>query len=163
MREEVFIDATQDVFGAIRLIAQANRADEVNEFAEPLLVETGARVIFRQDTFERWVYVFDGDHRIVNQFADGGLLGVVLQVRPARFGRYPKNVDGAILVGVFGVGALALLRDELRAIFLERIGNVFEKDQTEDDVFVFRRVHIVAQLVSRRPQRGFKTKVRAVR
>jgi hypothetical protein len=34
-------------------------------------------------------------------------------------------------------------------VFLEGVGDVFEEDEAEDDVLVFRRVHVVAQLVGR--------------
>jgi hypothetical protein len=41
-------------------------------------------------------------------------------------------------------------------VFLEGVRNVFEKDETEDNVLVFSRVHVVAQLVSSEPELGLK-------
>jgi hypothetical protein len=78
-------------------------------------------------------------HGVVHDLADGGLLRLCLQVRPARLGRDPEDALGAVLVGVFGVGALGRLGEKLRVAFLEGIGNVLEEDETEDDVLVFRR------------------------
>jgi len=46
--------------------------------------------------------------------------------------------------------------DEFCAVLLEGIGDVFEEDEAEDDVFVFRRVHVVAQLVGGEPEFGLK-------
>jgi hypothetical protein len=49
LRQEIFVDAAEDVAGAVGRAAEADVADEVDQLAEPLLVEAGARVIFRQD------------------------------------------------------------------------------------------------------------------
>jgi hypothetical protein len=46
-------------------------------------------------------------------------------------------------------------------VFLEAVGDVFEKDEAEDDVLVFRRVHVVAELVGGEPELGFKSEVSA--
>jgi hypothetical protein len=46
--------------------------------------------------------------------------------------------------------------------FLEGIGDVFQKDQPQDDVLVFRRVHIVAHLVGGEPEFGLETEIRPV-
>ena len=41
-------------------------------------------------------------------------------------------------------------------MFLEGVGDVFEEDEAEDDVLVFRRVHVVAQLIGGEPELGFE-------
>src|SRR5439155_18402476 len=51
LAEEVFVDAAEDVFRAVRLVAHADRADEIDEFAEAVFVERGAGVVFRQNPF----------------------------------------------------------------------------------------------------------------
>ena len=38
--------------------------------------------------------------------------------------------------------------------FLDGVGDVFEEDEAEDDVLVFRRVHVVAELVGGKPELG---------
>ena len=43
---------------------------------------------------------------------------------------------------------------------LERVGNVLEKDQPQDDVLVLGRVHVVAQRIGGLPELGFKPEVR---
>ena len=48
LREEVLVDAAQDVLGAVLLVAQADVADQVDELAEALLVQPRAGVILRQ-------------------------------------------------------------------------------------------------------------------
>jgi hypothetical protein len=42
---------------------------------------------------------------------------------------------------------------------LEGIGNVFEEDQAEDDVLVFRRVYVVADRVGVGPELGFESEI----
>ena len=49
-----------------------------------------------------------------------------------------------------------LAGEELGVVFLEGVGDVFEEDQAEDDVLVFRRVHVVAKLVGHQPELLFK-------
>jgi hypothetical protein len=44
---------------------------------------------------------------------------------------------------------------------LECIRDVLEKDQTEDGVLVFRRVHVVSQCIGSLPELGFKTQIGA--
>ena len=46
--------------------------------------------------------------------------------------------------------------------FLERIGDIFQEDQAEDDVLVLRRVHVVTELVGGQPELGFKAEVGTV-
>ena len=41
-------------------------------------------------------------------------------------------------------------------MFLEGVGDVFEEDEAEDDVLVFRRVHVVAELVGGEPELGLE-------
>jgi hypothetical protein len=167
--EEIFVNASEQIDGAMRLLAFArggerDRADEVNQFAEAMFVEARPRVIFWQHTFETRIIAFDGDHRVIDDFANGGLLGAVLQITPARSGRNPKNIFSFVFVLIFGIRAfvIAFARDEFGAVFLERVGNVFEKNQAEDDVLVFRRVHVVAEFVGGEPELGFESDVGSV-
>jgi hypothetical protein len=80
------------------------------------------------------------------------LLGLGLEVRPARFGRHPKDVQRPILVCVLRVGALVLLGLKLRVLRLKSVGDVLEEDQAEDDVLELAGVHAAAQGVGHPPQ-----------
>ncbi len=44
---------------------------------------------------------------------------------------------------------------------LESVGDVFEEDQAEDDVFVLRRIHIVVEAVGHLPQLGLEAEIGA--
>ena len=61
--------------------------------------------------------------------------------------------------GSSGSAPSALLRFELGVLRLERVGDVLEEDQAEDDVLVLGRVHVVAQRVGRLPQVGLEAEV----
>ena len=106
--EEVFVDAAENVLGAIRFVAQADGADEVDEFAEAVLVERRAGVVFGQHAFEARVVALDGDHGVVHDLADGRLLGAVLEMRPAGVRGHPEDVFGAVFVGIFGIRRLRI-------------------------------------------------------
>ena len=134
--------------------------DQVDQFAQHHLVERGPGVILRQDALEAVVGLLDRDHRLVDQLADGGLLGVGLKMRPARLLRHPEDVFGEIFVGVFGgVGVFGQQRGTL---CLEGVRNVLEEDQAERDVLVVGRLHVAAQLVGRLEQLRLEAKVAAV-
>lgn len=51
----------------------------------------------------------------------------------------------------------ALTGDQLRVVLVEGVGDEFDEDETEGDMLVFRRVHIVAEFVSGAPELGFET------
>jgi hypothetical protein len=44
-------------------------------------------------------------------------------------------------------------------VFVEAVGDVFEENEAEDDVLVFRRVHVVAELVGGEPELGLEAEV----
>ncbi len=74
--EEVFVNAPEQIDGAVGLLAlagsdEADGGDEVDEFAEALLVEAGAGVVLGEDAFEARVVALDGDHGVVHGLADG--------------------------------------------------------------------------------------------
>ena len=93
------------------------------------------------------------------QLADGRLLGLALEMRPAGFLRHPEDVFGAVFVGIFGVGPFVLGCQKLLVHLLERVGDVLQEDQPQDDVLILRRIHVVAELVGGEPQLGLESKV----
>ena len=158
--EEIFIDAPDDVLGTALLVAQPDGGDEVNDAAETLLVQMRAGVFFGQDAFERGVVALDGDHGAIEQLADGRVFGAALQVRPSGFGRHPEDVVGGVFVAVFGVGAFFLLQRGVP--LLECVGDVFQENQAQDNVFVFGGVEVAAEFVSGSPKRRLEAKGGAV-
>ena len=125
-----------------------------------MLVERRPAEILRQDSLESWIVPLDGDHRLVDQLADGRLLGVVLQVLPASLRRHPEDVVRPVLVRVFGIGPFAHFGEQFLMPFLKGVGDVLEEDQSEYDVLVLGRIHVVAELVSRQPELGLKAEIR---
>ena len=63
--------------------------------------------------------------------------------------RYPEDIGGEALVLVLGIGpgVLSFSRDELGAVLLEAVGDVLQKDEAEDDMLLFGRVHVVVELI----------------
>ncbi len=152
LREEVFVDLAEDVLGAVGRAAEADIAHQVDELAQALLVEAGPGVVLGQHALQRRVVALDRAHRVVDDLADGRLRRARLEIGPARLLRDPEDVDRAVLVGVLGIGALRRLGFELGVLRLEGVGDVFEEDQSEDDVLVLGGIHVVAQRIRRRPQ-----------
>jgi len=54
---------------------------------------------------------------------------------------------------------LRLLRYQRLVLRLERVGYVLEEDETEHDVLVLSRVHVIAQSIGGGPELGHKAKV----
>ena len=107
---------------------------EVDQLAEHHLVERRAVVVLRQHALEAGVRLLDLGHGVVDQLADGRLLGVRLQMRPARFLGHPEHVLGEVFVRVLGGGGV--LGQQRGALRLEGVRDVLEEDQAERDVLV---------------------------
>ena len=152
--QEVFVDPAEHVLGARFLVAHPDVADHVDELAEPLLVEAGTGVALGQHVLEHGVVALDCGHRVVHEPADDGLLGLGLEMAPARLRRHPEDVLGPILVGVLRIGSLVLLGLESGVHLLEGVGDVLEEDEPENDVLVLGRIHRAAQSVGHAPQFG---------
>src|SRR3989442_3524337 len=75
LAKEVLVDAPEDVLGPAVLVSQPNGRDQVDQLTESLFVECRAGVVLRENAFERRVLLLDGDHGVVDDLADGGLLG----------------------------------------------------------------------------------------
>lgn len=60
---------------------------------------------------------------------------------------------------ILRIGALRHLRLEFRVLRLERVGDVLEEDQAQDDELVLRCVHVVAERVGGSPELGFEAEV----
>jgi hypothetical protein len=130
--------------------------------SEPLLVEARVGVVLGQHALERGVVTLDGKHGVVNDLADGRLLGIGFEMGPARLLGHPKYVNGPVLVRVFRVSSLGAVRFELGVLFFEGVGDVFQENQTEHDVLVLGGVHVGAQRVGGTPELGFETEIRAI-
>jgi hypothetical protein len=90
------------------------------------------------------------------------LLRVGLEVRPAGFLGHPEDIDGPVLVRVLRIGSLVLLGYEPGVLLLEGVGDIFEEDQAEYNVFILGGVHVGAERVGGLPQFPFETKVSSV-
>ena len=84
--------------------------------------------------------------------------GGVTLMSPRDYLWHPKDVGGEVFVFVVRIGVLevALAPDQLLMVFVEGVGDVFEEDEAEEDVLLFRRVHVVAELVGGEPELGFE-------
>ena len=76
---------------------------------------------------------------------------------PAGSLRYPEDVAGQVLVLVLRISTLVGF--QLLALLLEGVGYILQEDQPQYDMLLLRRVHVVAELVRRQPQLGFKAEI----
>jgi len=85
---------------------------------------------------------------------------LVLQVLPARLGRHPEHPLGGVLVAVLqqtfelrasnAVGGQFIV--EFFAPGLERVGDVLQEEQAENDVLVLGGIDLAAQGIGRLPE-----------
>ena len=154
-RQEVLVDAAEHIRGPGSLIAYRDVTDEVDNLAEPLLVERGAGVVLGEHALERRVVALYAGHRLVDKLADGGLPGLGLEMCPARLGRHPEDVVGAVFIRVFRISALLFpFTFEDGVLLLEGIRDIFQKDEAKDDMLVFSGIHAAPQGVGHAPQVG---------
>jgi hypothetical protein len=141
-------------------VAQTDCGDQVYDLTQTDLVESRAGIVLWEDAFEGLVVPLDGGHGVVDKLADLRTLGVFPEVVPTCLRGNPKDIVSQILIAIFGNAVTCLwFPDEVftlwvRAflqqpimLFRKSIGDVLEKNETEDDVFVFGGVHVAAQLV----------------
>jgi len=149
-----FIHAAEQIDRAVGLFAlagggEADGGDEVDEFAEAVLVEAGAGVVFGSTPSRR------GSSRSMATMASStilpmvGCLALAWRWDQRAFGGHPEDVLGFVFVRVFRIGprVVAFARHELGAVLLEGVGDVFQEDEPEDDVLILSSVHVVAEFV----------------
>ena len=154
LAQEIFVNPAQDVPRPAGRIPQADRADEVDQFAQAALIQLFTAVILGQHPFQPRILLLDGRHGLIDQDADLRALGPRLQLPPARCLRHPEDILHQVFVAIFGVGVRRLLPGaQIIVQFLEGVGDIFEEDQAQDDMFIFGRVQVAAQLIGRSPQR----------
>ena len=140
MREEVLVDAAEHVAGTGVLVAHLDVADEVDQLAEPPLVEGGPGIVMRQHVLEGRVVALDRRHRLIDGQADGRLLRLRLELFPTGFRRDPEDVLGDVLVPILR-GLFPQLGEYRRVALLEGVGDVLQEDQPEYDVLVLCGIH----------------------
>ena len=144
-------------------VAQADGADQVDQFAEALLVERRPGVVLGQHALEPRVVALDGDHRVVDELADGRLLGLGLADAPSGPPCGTQKTLSARYSSASSGSAPSPCSASSRCVLLlEGVGDVLEEDQAEDDVLVLGRVHVVAELVGRQPELRLEAEVGAV-
>jgi CheY-like chemotaxis protein len=166
---KVFVNAAEQVDGPVcfacgflfRRSDEVDCADKVDEFAKAVLVERGTGVILRKDSFKTRIVALDRDHRVIDDLADGGLLGAVLKVSPTCGGRHPENVYGFIFVGIFCVrtSIFPLPFDKLCVVLFKGVGDVLQEDEAEDNVLVLCSIHVAAEFVGSEPEFGFEADI----
>ncbi len=77
--QKILVHTAQNILATAGLVAEANRPDQVDQFAEAPFIERRSRVIFRQDALDLRVGTLDRRHRLVDQRANVGLPGICLQ------------------------------------------------------------------------------------
>jgi len=80
-------------------------ADQIDQLAQHDFVESGPVIFLGQNALEARVVRLDGDHRIVNQLADGRLFGDSFEVGPSGFFWDPEYIVCKVLVPVLGIAA----------------------------------------------------------
>lgn len=77
---------------------EADVSDQANQRGQTHWFYAAPGIVARELTLEVSVVPFNGQDRVIDQRGDFGASSLVLQVRPARFGRYPKYALGSVLV-----------------------------------------------------------------
>ena len=130
----VFVSAAQKIAVAFGF-AHVHVGKKINDVSQNLFVQVGAGVIFGQHAFESFVVGFDSPHGVVDDDADFRFVGGGSDFCPAGGFRYKENVFFKIGIGV--IFKTVAFQNKLIVFFLESGGNVFQENQSDDDVAVF--------------------------
>ena len=124
-RQEVLVDAAEHIRGPGSLIAHHDVTDEIDNLAEPLLVERGAGVVPGQHALERRVVALYAGHRLVDELADCRLLCVRFELRPARLGRTQKMFSARYSSGSSGSAPCCSLSLSRMACFSSKASEIY--------------------------------------
>ena len=160
LAEEVFVDPAEGVAGLGAVPFEPDARDEVDQAPHPLGRDAATGVVAGEFPLEGRIVALDGQDGIVDHGGDVRLLGLIAEVRPSRLGRGPEDVLRHVFVAIFEEALLlrpgdaVLVQFELERVApgLERVGDVFEEEQAEDDVLVFGGIDRAAQLVGGLPE-----------
>ena len=157
--QTVFIGAAQNILLAAA-VDHLNVGEQVHHVAQTALVQFGAGKVFGQDIFQPGVFLFDGPHGVVDHLADFRCMGLGGNLTPPRPGRDVENPFRQVLVLVI----LEAVADchQLLIFFLEAVRDIFQENQSQNHVFVFRRVQVAAQNAGSIPDLFFKSDVRGI-
>ena len=160
LAEEVFVDAAESVARLAVSALEADVGDEVDEALHLDGLDAAAGVVAGELVLETGIVALDGEDGVVDQGRYVGACGPILEVMPAGLGGHPEDALGGVLVAVFEQlvevlpldAVLCQLFPQLDTAGLERIRDVFQKEQPEDDVLVFPRVDRAPKLVGGLPE-----------
>src|SRR5438132_5145640 len=111
-------------------------------------------------TLELRIITFEGIHRIIDEPGDVGLFGLILNVAPPSLWRHPENIFSRVLITTlqqpigfpsFDTVSFQLL-SKLVTPRLERVADVIQENEPQDDMLVFGSVAIAAQLIDSLPE-----------
>ena len=91
LSQEIFIDPSKNILASAFLVTQTDSPDNIDQFSESLLIQSGPSIILDQDSFEGTVVSFDRVHGIVDYLSDLRLLGVLREVIPSCFLRNSED------------------------------------------------------------------------
>ena len=109
----------------------------------------------------------DPDHAELADLARRGRLLVLETVAASGAGHIGGPLSAmdiliALYFRVLRVRPFGRIGQEFGVLLFKGVGDVLQKDQTEHDMLVLGGIHVVAELVRRRPQRRLKTQRRTV-
>ncbi len=84
-------------------------------------------------------------------------------MRPAGLLRDPKNIFRPIFIRILRIRPRLALRLQRRVFFFKSVRDILKENQLQNDVFIFRRVHVVAEFVRHQPELLFKPNQRIAR
>ena len=152
----VFVGSAENVL-FVSVLDHADVGEKIDHLTQPSLVQLRTGKVFRQNVLQALVVLLNRAHGFVNRRADFRCVCLGGNVTPPRALRHKENPLGGVLVDIL-LEAVAF-RDKLAVLFLEAVGDVFEENQPQHHIFVFRGVHIPAQYARGVPYLFFKADV----
>ncbi len=152
--QAVFVGAAQEVL-LVAALVHLDVGEEFNHFAQTALVELGTCEVLGQDAFQTLVLAFDGKHRVVDHHAHFGRMSCLADDLPACLLGHKEHVLGGVFVLVLLVGVFVSL--QLLVHLVELVGDIFQKDETQNHALIFRCIQVATQHVGGFPDLVFES------
>ena len=155
LHQAIFVGTPQEVF----FITGAQHFDvgeKVHHIAQTALVKFLSGVILGQNSLQPRVIVLDFAHGIIDYLSDFGGMSRFGDHFPTGGRRHEEHVFGHVFVLVFFVGILIF--QKFLILCLEFVGNVFQKNQSQHNSFIFSRIEVSSEGIGGFPYLLFKAK-----
>ena len=155
-RKTILISTAQDIF-LTAVLDHLNICEKIHDIAEPALIQFRTGKVLRQYILQTFVFFLDGTHGVINHSSDFRRMGFRCNFTPSRPSRYKEDTFRSILINIL-FKSIAFL-DKLLVLVIKPIRYIFQENQSQNNILIFRCIHVAAKHAGCIPYLFFKADI----